>query len=202
MRSATAWRFPEERAFNARHPGIESRRFLKGRYSVNASNKQTKAGDHRPKKGRKAKREKPAPEVIQTEALRNAVTRCSTMNYETIFEGFIEMGIDPDDIRPRENVFTFNAWKALGRVVRKGEHGVRCVTFIERKSGDAEGAADAPSTMEAAIAEQSEQGSKRLFSRPVTVFHVSQTDPLPDPAAQADSAPCPALLAPSSATVH
>jgi hypothetical protein len=169
---------------------------------MNGSNKQTKAGDHRSKKGRKAKREKPAPEVIQTEALRNAVTRNSTMNYETIFEGFIEMGIDPDDIRPRENVFTFNAWKALGRVVRRGEHGVRCVTFIDRKGGEAEGAADAPSPLDAAIAEQGENSGKRLLPRPVTVFHVSQTDPLPDPAAQADSPPCPALLAPSSTTVH
>jgi hypothetical protein len=31
-------------------------------------------------------------------------------------------------------VFMFQAWKALGRVVRHGEHGVRIATFIECKS--------------------------------------------------------------------
>jgi antirestriction protein ArdC len=40
-------------------------------------------------------------------------------------------GIPEADIKPRENVFTFNAWKALGRSVKRGEHGVKVVTFIE-----------------------------------------------------------------------
>jgi antirestriction protein ArdC len=53
-------------------------------------------------------------------------------NYPAIFAGFIEKGIPEYDIKPRENVFTFNAWKALGRSVKRGEHGVKVVTFIER----------------------------------------------------------------------
>ena len=40
-------------------------------------------------------------------------------------------GIPEADIKPRENVFTFDAWRALGRSVKRGEHGVRVVTFIE-----------------------------------------------------------------------
>jgi hypothetical protein len=68
----------------------------------------------------------------QMEALDRARNGESWTNYATIFAGFIEKGIPEPDIRPRENVFTFNAWKALGRSVKRGEHGVRVVTFIER----------------------------------------------------------------------
>lgn len=69
-------------------------------------------------------------------------------------------GIPESDIKPRENVFTFNAWKALGRHVRKGEHGVAVVTFIE------------------CTKEDKETGEKKAFRRPwaTTVFHVSQTE--------------------------
>jgi len=42
-------------------------------------------------------------------ALQNAITHESTMNYEAIFEGFIEKGIDPDASLPRQNVFTYHA---------------------------------------------------------------------------------------------
>ena len=72
------------------------------------------------------------------------------------------MGIPESEIKPRENVFTFDAWKALGRVVRRGEHGVKVVTFIEcRKEGK-------------------DTGAKESFRRPwrTTVFHVSQAEPL------------------------
>ena len=42
------------------------------------------------------------------------------------------------DILPRENVFTYHAWRALGRQVRRGEHGVKVTTWIptERKELD------------------------------------------------------------------
>ena len=64
-------------------------------------------------------------EQLQAEALNRAMHGQSTSNLGEIIKGFKAMGIAEPDIRPRENVFTFWAWKALGRQVRKGEHGVR-----------------------------------------------------------------------------
>jgi antirestriction protein ArdC len=92
----------------------------------------------------------------QAEALQRAATGQSFTNYPAILDGFTAKGISPDDINPRENVFTFNAWKALGRVVRKGEHGVRIVTFIETEK----------------------DGQKTRRPWHTTVFHVSQTESL------------------------
>src|SRR5713226_2329274 len=70
-------------------------------------------------------------EQERAEALTRAVSGQTMSNYPAIFQGFIAKGIPESEIRPRENVFTFDAWKALGRYVRKGEHGVKVVTFIE-----------------------------------------------------------------------
>jgi antirestriction protein ArdC len=84
------------------------------------------------------------------------------MNYETILNGFAAMGIPVDEIRPRENVLTFNAWKALGRHVRKGQHGVKALTFV------------------AVGAKQETNGENKAgyrMPRTVTVFHISQTEP-------------------------
>jgi hypothetical protein len=67
----------------------------------------------------------------QTEALDRAISSASFTNYPAIYQGFLAKGIREDEIKPRENVFTFNAWKAKGRSVRKGEHGIKVVTFIE-----------------------------------------------------------------------
>ena len=117
-------------------------------------------GESKRRKARKAP--KITRDQIEREALANATQGQSVANYDAIFEGFEAMGIDADDIRPRENVFTFNAWKALGRVVRRGQHGVTVVTFIVSKKTD-------PETGE-------ETESKH--ARRTTVFHVSQTDPL------------------------
>src|SRR6266571_2894190 len=64
------------------------------------------------------------------EALDRATTGQSLTNYPAIFAGFMAEGIAEVDIKPRENVFTFEAWKALGRSVKKGERGVKVVTFI------------------------------------------------------------------------
>ncbi len=100
-------------------------------------------------------------EAIQQQALSRAVAGQKLTNYPAIFDGFLEKGIPAAEIRPRENVFTFNAWKALGRTVRKGEHGVKVVTVIEctKKLGD---------NIELPVTKP----------RTTTVFHVSQTDPL------------------------
>ncbi len=102
---------------------------------------------------------------IQAQALRNALAERSMANYETIFSEFAEKGVPVDEVKPRENVFSYNAWLALGRQVRKGESGVKIVTWIERKAkGDAE-------------------GQSHKFPRSVTVFHISQTDRVQQPAA-------------------
>jgi len=96
---------------------------------------------------------------MQNEALARARGNESASNYPAIFAGFAEKGIPEDDIRPRENVFTFHAWRALGRTVRKGEHGVHITTWIVCDKKD-----DAGEVIE-------------TYRRPksAVVFHVSQT---------------------------
>lgn len=91
---------------------------------------------------------------IREAALTRAVQGKSTMNYVPIFLGFMEKGIPQHEIVPRENVFTFHAWKAKGRCVKKGEHGVKVVTWI-----------DLPE-------------EERKVCKTTTVFHVSQTEPM------------------------
>lgn len=97
---------------------------------------------------------------MQQEALTRAVSSQAISNYPLIIEGFTAKGIPADDIKPRENVFTFNAWKALGRSVKRGEHGVKVVTFVPVEKKD-------PTTGEVVD----------RFRKPhtTTVFHVSQT---------------------------
>ena len=96
----------------------------------------------------------------QAQSLSNALQSQSVMNYAGIFEGFAAKGIPVDAIAPRENVFTYNAWLALGRQVRKGEHGVKVVTFVTCEKTD------------------KKTGERESYRRPwsTTVFHVSQTD--------------------------
>jgi len=107
-------------------------------------------------------------EQTQEEALSRAVGGMSMSNWPAIIHGFIAKGIPESEIRPRENVLTYNAWRALGRQVRRGEHGVRVLTFLpgrEREEVDAT---------------TGERKVVRRASRPwtATVFHVSQTDPI------------------------
>ena len=67
---------------------------------------------------------------VQSEALDRAKHGQSLTNYPAIVRGFMAKGIAESDIRPRENVFTYQAWLKLGRQVRKGERGVRILTYI------------------------------------------------------------------------
>jgi hypothetical protein len=101
-----------------------------------------------------------SPKVEQVEALSRAVNGLSLGNYPAIFAGFVAKGIPESAIKPRGNVFTYQAWRALGRQVRRGEHGVKVVTFVEMSK------------------ENQETGEKQSFRRPwtTTVFHISQTD--------------------------
>jgi hypothetical protein len=92
------------------------------------------------------------------ESLNRAKNGDSLANYQAIMHGFAEKGIAANDIIPRENVFTYNAWLALNRQVRKGEHGVKVVTWIPAKDKNSE--------------------SGFMFCSRTTVFHISQTDPI------------------------
>lgn len=88
------------------------------------------------------------------EALHRATANQSMANFLPIIEGFMDKGIDVTDIHPRENVFTFHAWKALGRTVKKGEHGVKVVTFVKTEK----------------------DGKPCSYPKTTTVFHISQTE--------------------------
>src|SRR5215469_15527719 len=98
------------------------------------------------------------------ESLKRAVHGQSLTNFPAIFQGFAAKGIPEPEIKPRENVFTFEAWKALGRVVRRGEHGIKVVTMIETCSKETD----------------QDTGEPKLIRRPwtTTVFHISQTEPI------------------------
>src|SRR5437773_6882728 len=109
-------------------------------------------------------------EEMQQEALSRAIGGQALANWPAILHGFAAKCIPESDIRPRENVFTYHAWRALGRQVRRGEHGVKVVTFVP--IGDrADGQDDT---------ERERTDKRRGYSRPwsATVFHVSQTDPV------------------------
>jgi hypothetical protein len=104
------------------------------------------------------------------------------MNYAAIFEGFASRGIPEDEIKPRENVFTFWAWKALGRQVKKGEHGVKATTFVAVGSK-----------------QDTQTGEKKdgyRMARTTTVFHISQTEPMDADSATVSTIPqiVPALI--------
>jgi hypothetical protein len=109
---------------------------------------------------------------IQQEALSRAVGGQSLANWPAILQGFSAKGIPESDIRPRENVFTYHAWRALGRQVRRGEHGVKVVTFVSTSRTSP--GADDDETDESKPARR--KGGRRPWS--ATVFHVSQTDPM------------------------
>ena len=94
-------------------------------------------------------------QIQQIESLNRIQSGLSMANYAPILKGFMEKGIAIEDIKPRENVLTFNAWKALKRTVKKGEHGVKVVTFIETKG--------------------TEDKKPAKLCRSTTVFHISQT---------------------------
>jgi hypothetical protein len=96
---------------------------------------------------------------LQQEALSRATQGDSMVNYAAIYSGFAAKGIAECDISPRVNVLTFHAWRAKGRSVKKGEHGVKVTTWIPVKDKDT-----------------GEVTGKR--PKTAVVFHVSQTTEL------------------------
>jgi hypothetical protein len=103
---------------------------------------------------------------IADESLSRAQCGLSTSNYPTIYREFLDKGIAMHDIKPRENILTYNAWRAKGRQVKKGEHGVKITTYIDAAKTEKD--------------ETSGETKTRSFRRPWTtvVFHISQTDQL------------------------
>lgn len=100
---------------------------------------------------------------LQAEALRRAKDDRSHANYQTILEGLEARGIPSALIVPRETVFTFNAWGAKGRKVRKrpacvpkGQWAVRVTTLVP-------------------TSEKDENGKQALRPKPAFVFHEWQT---------------------------
>lgn len=116
-------------------------------------------------RARRIRRTAEETRALRIEALNRAATGQTMSNYPAIFAGFAALGIPEAEIKPRENVFTFEAWRALGRHVRRGEHGVKVVTYIDatRKATDL------------ATGEELEERYRRPWR--TTVFHISQTDP-------------------------
>jgi len=97
----------------------------------------------------------PMKTEYQQEALNRARGNNSMLNYQTIIAGFMAKGIPPSEIIPRENVLTYNAWQAINRQVRKGEKGVKVVSWIK--------------TID-------KNGLEVMRPTSATVFHLSQTE--------------------------
>lgn len=95
--------------------------------------------------------------AMQAAALERAQDGKMCANDLLIVAAYAIRGIDA---HPRVDVFTFNAWRALHRHVRKGEHGVHIATYAHKETIKPDG------TME-----------EDSFPVSAVVFHVSQTDP-------------------------
>lgn len=95
--------------------------------------------------------------AMQAAALGRAREGRMCANDLLIVAAYAAKGIDA---HPRVDVFTFNAWKALNRHVKKGEHGIKVLTYTHKDSVKSD-------------------GITKEYSFPVSavVFHVSQTDP-------------------------
>ena len=119
---------------------------------------------------------KATKQEMQQEALGRALAGQSLSNWPTILAGFTAKGIPEDDILPRENVFTYHAWRALGRQVRRGEHGVKVCTFVAVASPDSKEDVDGVATNDVDGTNKRNGGFRRPWT--ATVFHVSQTDPV------------------------
>ena len=102
--------------------------------------------------------------ALQQQALDRAKNGISLRNDVAVIQAFAQRGITA---RPRVDTFTYAAWKALDRQVRRGEHGVKITTWIpiDAKT-DASGEVTCPAGVRPKIA---------------SVFHVSPTDTIRGP---------------------
>lgn len=72
-------------------------------------------------------------------------------NFGFVIQSFSDKGINPNEILPKENVFTYNAWRELGYQVKKDQHGIKVLPWITKENGD-------------------------KFPKYSTVFHISQVE--------------------------
>lgn len=113
-----------------------------------------------------SKRRRLTPEEraqVYADALGRAVNGQSLRNYAAIFEGCDERGIPEGEVQPRENVFTYNAWRGKGRQVSRGQKGIRISVWVPGASGNE----DRP---------EDYGGGRDGYWRTAHVFHVSQTE--------------------------
>ncbi len=122
-------------------------------------------------------------EQMQREALRRAAFGNSVHNEATAIAEFVARGIPESEVMPRVNVFTFNAWKAAGRYVRKGEHGVKLVTWFPKSDSNGQPIL--------------KDGKPIMMRTTATVFHISQTEKIGDTTPEPTPAP-----EPQPETVH
>ncbi len=94
-------------------------------------------------------------------------------NFLPVIAEFATRGIPQDQIIPKENVFTFTAWKALGRYVRKGEKGVKIAIWKEVPGKKSEPQFDENEK----LIPSNEKDIHSLYCVGATVFHISQTEP-------------------------
>jgi len=125
--------------------------------------------DNQPPKAPKRRRR--SSNVNAQKALNRIQSNPSVANFSAVYAAFAEKGIPMDNIKPKENVLTFTAWKAKGRCVKKGEKGVKVVSWIEIEGKPAK------------------QGEKTTRKQPIRacLFHVTQTKALDEPKAQPEA---------------
>jgi hypothetical protein len=90
----------------------------------------------------------------QLESLHRAQTGTPNTNDQLVIQEFAARGIAAS---PRVDVFTYAAWLALGRQVRRGERSVCVTTWVP-------------------IQTKETPPRQRMIPRRAYVFHISQTD--------------------------
>ncbi len=103
------------------------------------------------------------------QALGRARLQESEQNDDAVREACLAAGIPADDIIPRENVLTYNAWQAAGRQVQRGQKAIKCTIFLPIRPKDIDLEAPPP-----APGENAER--QRFRKATISLFHISQTD--------------------------
>jgi hypothetical protein len=120
----------------------------------------------RTRKGKNGSAESAADALARIQASENEA------NYPAVISAFVARGIPAEQVLPRENVFTYRAWQAKGRQVKRGEKSVKIDVWIEYDKKGEKGENGAPATGPDG---RPERGRAR---RSVAVFHISQTEPI------------------------
>lgn len=99
--------------------------------------------------------------AIEREALQRAEQGSSSKNDAIVVEAFRKRGFH--GVVPRRDALTYHAWRAKDRQVRRGEKGVRIVTWVPIGKAELD-----PVT--------GEEKARKKRPKYASVFHVSQTD--------------------------